>query len=83
MLARPIANECLRCLRNAVVKPRTDGSQDGGAGRRGLDAARDPYREPGDIGFDLPPQRALGAAAHDRQSPDLEARGTHCLEDVS
>ncbi|HET9292433.1 MAG TPA: hypothetical protein VFQ49_15260, partial [Actinomycetes bacterium] len=39
-----------------------DRSQDGRARGGGLDAGRDPHREAGDVGLDLAPQGALGAA---------------------
>ena len=60
-----------------------DSSQNRGARRGRLDAGRNAHREAGDIGFDLPPQRALRPTADDGQSPHIEAGVSHRLQDVA
>ena len=65
------------------MKTGADSSQNRGARRGRLDAGRDAHREAGDIGFDLPPQRALRPTADDGQSPHIEAGVSHRLQDVA
>src|SRR4029450_5709961 len=68
---------------DAAVQPGADRGQDGGAGGGGLDAGRDADREAGDVGLDLAPQGALGAAADDGEAADLQAGVAHALQDVA
>ena len=43
----------------------------------------DAHRQARHVGLDLPPQRTLRAAAHDREPPDVETGVAHRVEDVA